>query len=164
MAEAERIAIGRRPRDLAMRDAARGGAVIFYDNRLTKRHPHVLGNDASDGIRRPARCGAHDDRDRPRRIGLRPREPRYGWERECTRCQMQESTAQKCHDVPPWRQPNYPSARSSDRAAMAASGPTLPSPASAQHGSYRRISCQFEEVAIAWGLSLRASIGSDFPT
>jgi hypothetical protein len=31
-----------------------------------------------------------------------------------------------------------------------------------QAGKLSGISCQFEEVAIAWGVSLRASIGSDF--
>jgi hypothetical protein len=37
---------------------------------------------------------------RPRRIGLRPRDPRYGRERRSTRCQVEKSTALKLHGAP----------------------------------------------------------------
>jgi hypothetical protein len=42
---------------------------------------------------------ADDQAHRPCRIGLRPRNPRYGRERGRTRCEMQECAAGKFHGV-----------------------------------------------------------------
>jgi len=40
---------------------------------------------------------ADDDAHRPRRIGLRESEPTNDWKRDSARCNLQKSTARKCH-------------------------------------------------------------------
>src|SRR3989442_15457830 len=47
-----------------------------------------------------ARRKTYDPAHRPRRIGLRPRDPRDGWQRGGARCQIQKIPAGKSHGVP----------------------------------------------------------------
>jgi hypothetical protein len=70
LADVEGVAVRRRARDAADADAAAGAANILDDDGLTQRHPHALGEDAGDGIRRPARGERHDHGDWARGIGL----------------------------------------------------------------------------------------------
>src|SRR5262245_57701108 len=65
---------------------------------------------------------AHDDAHGPRRIGLRPRDARYGRERGGARGQMQKFAAGKFHFAPP----SHHSITSSARASRA-SGTATPS-------------------------------------
>src|SRR5262245_8722910 len=51
-------------------------------------------------IEHAARRKWHDQTHRPRRIGLRPRDPRYGRQRGSTRGQMQKLSAGKFHAGP----------------------------------------------------------------
>jgi len=59
----------------------------------------VLGQDARDRIKQAAGRIGHDDRDRARRIGLRPSEARDGRQRNSARCQMQKSSTGTFHGV-----------------------------------------------------------------
>ena len=58
-------------------------------------------NDARYGIGTAAGGKADDDADRPRRIGLRPRDARHGRERGSARGQMQKISAGKFHGIAP---------------------------------------------------------------
>src|SRR5215471_21376174 len=80
-ADAESIAIGYRTRDAAHADSTAGAGYVFDNDRLAERDPHALSHDAPNRICRPASGKRHDHRDRPRRIGLRPRDARHGRER-----------------------------------------------------------------------------------
>jgi hypothetical protein len=96
----QRVAICRRPRGTADAEAPVRTSHILDNDGLTKRCPHPLGQQACNRVQRPARGERHDDRDGPRRIGLRSCDARNGREREGTRRQMQKSSAGKFHDVP----------------------------------------------------------------
>src|SRR5262245_10830138 len=74
--QAERVAIGSGAGDPAVGNAAGGGAIVLDDDGLAERVAHVLRDDAPDRIRRPARRGTDNDRDRPRRLALRARAAR----------------------------------------------------------------------------------------
>jgi hypothetical protein len=45
LADVDRVAVGRRPRDPPDRDAASGTANVFDDDRLAEQWPHLLGHD-----------------------------------------------------------------------------------------------------------------------
>jgi hypothetical protein len=94
------VSIGRRAGDPAGTYAACRTTDILNNYGLAKRRPHAIGQDAPDHVRQPARGEWHDHGDRTRRIGLRLRDPRHGWQCGSTRCQMQKSTTGKFHDGP----------------------------------------------------------------
>ena len=73
MADADRVAVGRRARDPADADGAAGAGRVLDDDGLAERAAHALGHDAGDGVGRTAGRERHDHGDRPRRIGLRVR-------------------------------------------------------------------------------------------
>src|SRR5262245_22658965 len=83
MTDAERVAVGLRAHDAANPDGAPGASDVFDDDRLTERDPHAFPQETRDGVGWSAGRGRHDDRNRPRRIGLgvrhyRPRDERAG--------------------------------------------------------------------------------------
>src|SRR5215471_1904526 len=51
-----------------------------------------------DDVRRAGRRERHDNAYRSPRIRLRPRQARYGWQRDSARGQMQKISAGKFHD------------------------------------------------------------------
>jgi hypothetical protein len=61
--------------------------------------PIAIDRSGVDDVGRAAGRGGDDQPHRPRRIGLRPRDARHGWQRGSTRCHMQESTARQVHGV-----------------------------------------------------------------
>ena len=70
MANADRVAVGRRARDPADADGAGGASRILDDDGLPKRCPHALGHDARNRIGRAPGRVRSDYSDRTRRIGL----------------------------------------------------------------------------------------------
>jgi hypothetical protein len=93
--EAQHIAVGRGPRDAAVRDAAGGSAIVLDHECLADGGAHALGDDASDGIGRPAGRCADDDRNRLRRKGLRPRNARHRGQGGSARGQTKKISAGK---------------------------------------------------------------------
>jgi hypothetical protein len=71
MADAHRVAVGRRMGDATDPNGAAGTTDIFDDDRLAKRILHAVGQDARDGVGRAAGRVGHHEGDRPRRIILR---------------------------------------------------------------------------------------------
>src|SRR5262249_60680432 len=53
---------------------------------------------AREDVARTRRSEGHDQMHRPRRIGLRPRDPRYGWQRGSASGELQKFPAGKFHD------------------------------------------------------------------
>jgi hypothetical protein len=101
VSDGQGIAVGRCACHPADADASVGPAYVLNYNGLTERHSHAFGHKAREGVHRPARGGRHHHRDRARRIGLRPGYPRCGWKHGSGRYQMQKSSAQHFHRVPP---------------------------------------------------------------
>ena len=86
MPDADGVAVRRRARDARHADAAARAGHVLDDDRLAERHLHALGQNAPDGVRRPARAGRRDQRDGTGRIGLRLRAgDRCGDENQCDR-------------------------------------------------------------------------------
>ena len=90
MADTDRVAVGRGARDASDADRARRSGCVLDDDGLAERRPHPLAHDPRDRIGRAARGERHDQRDRARRIGLRPRKARHSGQRDSTRCQVQK--------------------------------------------------------------------------
>jgi hypothetical protein len=76
----------------AHRSGRAGGATrpghILDDELLPERAREVLTDDAANNVGRSAGSERNDHRDRPRRIGLRPCDPRHGRQRRSARGQM----------------------------------------------------------------------------
>jgi hypothetical protein len=70
MAEDQCVAVRRRARDLGGANGAGRAGRIFDDDILAECALHTVSEDAAERIGRPAGRERHDDRDRPRRIGL----------------------------------------------------------------------------------------------
>ena len=64
LADVDGVAVGRRARDAADRDAAAGAADVLDDDRLAEERPHLLCQDARRGVGRAAGRKRHDQRDR----------------------------------------------------------------------------------------------------
>ena len=110
LAEADGVAVGRGAHGPADADGASRAGDVLDDDGLAERHPHPLGEDASDHVGRSAGRERHDDGDRLRRIGLREGKPRHRRQRDRARGQMQKAAARKLHCDPfgnalPWRRP-----------------------------------------------------------
>ena len=71
LADADRVAVGRRARDTADTDGAARTGDVLDDDGLAEGGAHALGHDARDHVRRAAAGERHDHGDGPRRIGLR---------------------------------------------------------------------------------------------
>ena len=96
----ERVAVGRRARDRLQRQIAAAARPVVDDHRLAEPLRQRLADQARNDVGRAAGGNEDDQSHRPRRIGLRPGNPRYGGQRGNARCQMQKSTAGKLHDRP----------------------------------------------------------------
>jgi len=101
MPEAERVAIRCSACDPAMRDASRGGTIVFYDDGLTKQCSHALGNDAPDCVGRSACGSSYNDCDWAPRIALRTRGARHHRQSGSARGQLQKLTAVTLHGALP---------------------------------------------------------------
>ena len=71
LADAERVAVGRRARDTADSDGAAGAGDVLDDHGLAQDLPHAFRHDAADHVGRSARRQRHHHRDRARGIALR---------------------------------------------------------------------------------------------
>ena len=67
-ADAQRVAVGRRVRDLADADGAGRAGEIFDNDRLSERLAHRIGDHPRQNVGGAAGGERHDDRDRPGRI------------------------------------------------------------------------------------------------
>src|SRR5262249_22981254 len=91
------VAICERTHDCLSSDIAAGTRPVLNDELLTEPLGEPLTYYARDDVNRLARGKSDDDAHRPRRIGLRPCDPRDGRQRGSPRCQMQEFAAGKFH-------------------------------------------------------------------
>ena len=105
IADTDRIAVRRRARGAADRDAAASAGDVLDHHGLAERDRQMIGKDTRDRVGDPAGRYGHDDGDGARWIGLcprnlGPRNPRDGRERDSARCQRQKPTARKFHSGP----------------------------------------------------------------
>src|SRR6516162_3574679 len=96
-ASEKRIAGGGRTYNGLGADIAGSTRPVLDDEWLAEPLRQPLRDQACDDVGRPASGKADDDAHRPRRIGLRPRDPRDGREHSSARCQMQKLPAGKFH-------------------------------------------------------------------
>src|SRR5262249_20833436 len=73
IAEAERVAVGRRLSGTPDADGRPGTSHVLDDDGLAERGPHALADNAPERVGRAARRERHDHRDWTRWIILRPR-------------------------------------------------------------------------------------------
>jgi len=97
----ERIAIRCRTHDRLRGDITAGARPVLDDELLAEPLREPLADQACDDVGAAAGGKADDDADRPRRIGLRPGDPRDGRQRGGARCEMQKISAGKFHFEPP---------------------------------------------------------------
>src|SRR5215831_3395231 len=93
----ERIAIGGRTDDGLGGDIAGGAAPVLDDEWLTEPLRERLTHQAYEDVCSAARGISNDAAHWPRRIGLRPRDPRHRRQRGSARCEMQKLSAGKFH-------------------------------------------------------------------
>src|SRR5262245_47332795 len=86
----ERIAVRRRAHDRLGGDVAASACPVLNNELLTEPLREPLSYQTRDDVARTAGAIADDDAYRPRRIGLRPRDTRHGWQRGSARGQMQK--------------------------------------------------------------------------
>src|SRR5262249_47689856 len=98
--EKECVAVGGRPDDRLRADIAAGAWPVLDNELLIEPLRQPLTDQAGDNVGWSARGKADNDAHRPRRIGLRPREARHGWERGRASGQMQKISAGKFHLEP----------------------------------------------------------------
>src|ERR1700731_1151775 len=67
-ADPDQRSVRRRSRDECRRHVAVCPGFVLDDNRLTQRLAHMIGDDPSVGIERPARRRTHDEPDRARAV------------------------------------------------------------------------------------------------
>src|SRR5437016_5924936 len=80
-------------------DSSAGAHLVLDQELLADGTRQVIGGQTSDEIQSATRRERHDEPYRPRRVGLRPCEPRYSRQRGSARGQMQELAAGKLqHD------------------------------------------------------------------
>ena len=98
--EQQRVAIGRRTHDHLGGNVRARARPVLDDERLTKPLRKPLADHTPDDVVPAAGGEADDQRDRPRRIGLRPSSAGEGRQRGSAGGQMQECAAGKFHGVP----------------------------------------------------------------
>src|SRR5262249_47746534 len=90
------------PHDAFGGHIAAGTRSVLDDEWLPEPLQQRLTHEARDGVGCLACRKGDDDPHRPRRIGLRPRDARYGRQRGGARCQMEKISAGKFHFEPPF--------------------------------------------------------------
>src|SRR5262245_45217343 len=95
----QRVAVGRGLGGGARTDNGACARAVLDDDLLAKGRREFLRNHSAHRVRTTAGRVWHDQRNRTRRIGLRPGDPRDGRQRGSARCQMQEFAAGKFHGV-----------------------------------------------------------------
>ncbi len=71
LADADRVAVGRRASDAADADGAAGAGRVLHDDRNAEHLAHAFGDEAADHVGRAADTERNHKRDRTRRIALR---------------------------------------------------------------------------------------------
>ena len=101
VAEAQRVAIGRRTRASGNPDAAPCASHVLHDDRLAERLLEMLGQHSRERRGGPARRKRHDHGERSRGIGSRTCDAGHCRDRRCSACQMlKKPTA--LHGRPPF--------------------------------------------------------------
>src|SRR5262249_35314565 len=93
----ERITVRRRTHDLFGGNIASGARPVLDDEWLAKPVREPLTHQADKDVSCSAARKPDDQAHRPRRIGLRLRDPRHRWQRGSARGQMQKIAAGKFH-------------------------------------------------------------------
>jgi hypothetical protein len=93
----ERVAVRRRIHDHFGGNIAAAARPVLDDELLTKPLRQPLPYQARGDVGQAARGSADDQSHRPRRVGLRPRDPRHGRQPGSTYCQVQEFSTCKSH-------------------------------------------------------------------
>ena len=96
----ERVAVGGRAHDRLGRDIAGGAWSVLDDELLAEPLRQPLSHQAREDVGASSRRKSDDDTHRPRRIGLRHRNPRHHRQRGSARGQMQKVSAGKFHKHP----------------------------------------------------------------
>src|SRR5262245_56079697 len=96
-AREQRISVGGCPYDGLGGDIGASALPILNNEWLAEPFRKPLPQYSCEGIERAARSKADNDPYRARRIGLRPRDPRQGWQRGSARGQVEEFAAGKVH-------------------------------------------------------------------
>ena len=99
VAEQELVTIGCRFSHTGGASHSTGAADVFDDDLLMENLAQARRQDASIGVDGPSGRERHQHGDRPRRVGLRPRDARDRRQRSRARGQMQKTSARKFHDV-----------------------------------------------------------------
>src|SRR5262249_15917353 len=92
-----RVAIWAGPYGLGRAEVAAASRAVFYDEWLAEPLRKQLAEQPTVHIVRASRGERDDDPYRPRRVGLRPRDPRHGGQRGGARGKMQKISAGKFH-------------------------------------------------------------------
>src|SRR5262245_27725331 len=96
----ERIAVGRRAHDRLGRDIGAGARPILDNEWLAQPLLQPLSDHARADVSGAAGGETDDDAHRPRRIGLRARHARHGYQHGSARGQLQDFAAGKLHGGP----------------------------------------------------------------
>src|SRR5262249_51068579 len=95
----ERVAVRRRTHDRLGGNIATGAGPVLDDEGLAQPLGQPLTHQTRNDVVRTAGGIAYDDAHWPRRIGLRPRDPRHHRQRGSAGGQLQECAARKFHDA-----------------------------------------------------------------
>src|SRR5262249_46553802 len=98
----ERIAVCRRTHDRLYTDIATTARTVLDDELLTEALRQPLTNEARSNVVNTTGRKWDNDAHRPRRIGLRPRNPRRHRQRGSAGSQIQKISAGKFHFEPPF--------------------------------------------------------------
>src|SRR5262249_30641977 len=107
----KRVAVGRGTHDRLGTDVAAATRPVIDNKLLAEPLRQPLADQTGRDVRAAAGRERHDHSHRPRRIGLRLRDPQDGRQRGSTCGQMQKSSAGKFHVEPPLRRSITSSAR-----------------------------------------------------
>src|SRR5262245_5935110 len=99
----ERIAVCRRTHDRLYTDIATTARTVLDDELLTEAPRQPLTNEARSNVVNTTGRKWDNDAHQPRRIGLRPRNPRRHRRHGSAGGQLQKLSAGKCHGAPPGR-------------------------------------------------------------
>src|SRR5260370_444013 len=100
LADLDGVAIGAGANRWGRAGGAAGPGDVLDDELLPEHAREVLTDDAANNVGCPAGSERNDHCDRPRRIGLRPRDAWQDWQRGSARGQMQELSTVKFHGMP----------------------------------------------------------------
>src|SRR5215472_17331419 len=97
----QRVAIRPRDDDNFGTDTAASARPVLNDEFLSEPLRQPFAREPREDVGRVTGWESNDEAHRPRRISIRPCEPRHRRKRDGAHCQMQKLSAAKFHDDPP---------------------------------------------------------------